>query len=430
MGSEMCIRDRLFERGLYQLQDENYKEALNIFSEFTTDFPHHQKRPEALELIRKINDRLAFKRRLIGCLLPLTGPYAAFGNRALKGIQLALDQFNSQSNQPAFEIIVKDTRSDPKTTINAIRQFDKSRVSIIIGSIITSEYAAKEAQIRGIPIITLSQKPDIPELGDYVFRVFLTPQMQMDTLVPYVVNELGIKRFAVLYPEENYGNIFFKIFRERVLDHGGSLVAVASYRPEQTDFAAQIKKILKKRTPRQEAVPISENHVINRERRHQKYEVILDFDAIFIPDSADKIALIAPQLAFYDIDNVLLMGTNLWHSDKLINLAQNYVQEAILTDAFYAKDSKKNIKKFITDFKRINGESPGLIEALAYDTAMVNFYNLSNPKIQSRSDLKHALKKQPGFDGVTGRTSFKENGDAVKRLYLLQVEENRFVQVN
>jgi ABC-type branched-subunit amino acid transport system substrate-binding protein len=420
----------LFERGLYQLQNENYKEALNILSEFTIDFPHHQKRRQALELIQKINERLAFKRRLIGCLLPLTGPYAAFGNRALKGLQLALDQFNSQSNQPAFEIIVKDTCSDPETTIRAVRQFDKSRVSIIIGPIITSEYAAKEAQIRGIPIIILSQKPDIPELGDYVFRVFLTPHMQMDTLVPYVINELGIKRFAVLYPEEAYGNIFLEIFRETVLDHGGSLVAVESYRPEQTDFAAQIKNFSKRRAPSQEAVSISKKHSINREKRHQKCEVFLDFDAIFIPDSADKIALIAPQLAFYDIDNVLLMGTNLWHSDKLIHLAQNYVQEAILTDAFYAKDSKKNIAKFITDFKGINGESPGLIEALAYDTAMMNFYHLNNPEIQSRSDLKFALKKQPGFDGITGHTSFNENGDAIKRLYLLQVEKNRFVQVN
>jgi ABC-type branched-subunit amino acid transport system substrate-binding protein len=327
-------------------------------------------------------------------------------------------------------MIVKDTRSDPATTIRAISQFDKSGVSIIIGPIITSEYAAKEAQIRGIPIITLSQKPDIPELGDYVFRVFLTPQMQMDTLVPYVVNELGIKRFAVLYPEETYGNIFLNIFRERVLDYGASIVAVESYKPEQTDFAAQIKKFPKRRAPSQETVSISKKHSINRAKRHRRYEVVLDFDAIFIPDSADKIALIAPQLAFYDIDNVLLMGTNLWHSDKLIDLARNYVQEAILTDAFYAKDTKKNIKKFISDFEGINGERPGLIEALAYDTAMMNFYNLSNPEIQSRSDLKHALKTQPGFNGITGHTSFKENGDAVKRLYLLQVEENRFVQVN
>jgi ABC-type branched-subunit amino acid transport system substrate-binding protein len=367
---------------------------------------------------------------LDACFRSQAGPYAAFGNRALKGIQFALDQFNSQSNQPAFEMIVKDTRSDPETTIRAIRQFDKSRVSIIIGPIITSEYAAKESQIREIPIITLSQKPDIPELGDYVFRVFLTPQMQMDTLVPYVVNELGIKRFAVLYPEETYGDIFFKIFRDRVLDHGASLVAVESYKPEQTDFATQIKKFSKKRPPNQDAASISKKHSINRKKRHQKYEVVLDFDAIFIPDSADKIALIAPQLAFYDIDNVLLMGTNLWHSDKLIHLARNYVQEAILTDAFYAKDSKKNIKKFISDFKEIDGESPGLIEALAYDTAMMNLYNLSNPEIQSRSDLKRALKNQSGFDGITGHTSFKQNGDAVKKLYLLQIEDNQFVQVN
>jgi ABC-type branched-subunit amino acid transport system substrate-binding protein len=420
----------LFERGLYQFQNENYKAALDIFSEFATNFPHHEKRREALELVHKINEKLVFKRRLIGCLLPLTGPYAAFGNRALKGIQFALDQFNSQSNQPAFEMIVKDTCSDPNTAIKAIRQFDESRVSIIIGPIITSKYAAKEAQIRGIPIITLSQKPDIPELGDYVFRVFLTPQMQMDTLVPYAVNELGIKRFAVLYPEETYGDIFLKIFRDRVLDHGASLVAVESYNPKQTDFALQIKKISKRRETNQDAVPLSKNHSINRKTRHQKHEVVLDFDAIFIPDNADKIALIAPQLAFYDIDNVLLMGTNLWHSDKLIHSARNYVQEAILTDAFYAKDSKKNIKKFISDFEKINGERPGLIEALAYDTAMMNFFNLSDPKIQSRSDMKHALKNQPGFDGITGHTSFKENGDAVKRLYLLQVEENNFVQVN
>jgi outer membrane PBP1 activator LpoA protein len=303
----------LFELGLYQVQNENYKEALSIFSEFTTNFPHHEKKREVQELIEEINERLAFKRRLIGCLLPLTGPYEAFGNRALKGIQFALDQFNAQSNQPAFEIIVKDTRSDPETAIKAIRQFDENRVSLIIGPITTSEYAAQEAQIRGIPIITLTH-----------------PQMQIDTLLPYVVNQLGIKRFAVLYPEEIYGKTFVKLFRDRVLDYGAILVAVESYKPEQTDFASQIKKFSKTCERDKEGSPASRNHRATRKIRHKKSEAALDFDAIFIPDSADKIALIAPQLAFYDIDSVLLLGTNLWHSDKLIHSARDYVQEAIM----------------------------------------------------------------------------------------------------
>ena len=420
----------LFELGLYQLKNENYKKALGIFSEFTTHYPSHEKKSEAQKLIEDINQRLVFKRHLIGILLPLTGPYKEFGNRALKGIQFALDQFNSQNNEPVFEIMVKDSRADAETTIKAIRLLDKNQVSIIIGPIITSEYAAKEAQKRGIPIITLTQKPGIPDLGDYVFRFFLTPQMQIDTLVPYVVNELGIKRFAVLYPEEIYGDTFWKIFRDSVLDHGGKLVAVEPYKPDQTDFAAQIKKILKCCASNKNDTPDSIKLLATRNIRHQQYEVVLDFDAIFIPDNAHKIALLAPQLAFYDIDNVLLLGTNLWHSDNLINLAQNYVQEAIMTDAFYDKDLKKNVQEFIAVFEELHGRRPGLIEALAYDIAMINFNALSNAEIRSRNDLKDALKNLTDFKGITGHTSFKENGDSVKKLYLLQIENNKFVQLN
>ena len=420
----------LFEQGLYQFQNENYKEALDIFSELTTHFPHHEKKREAQVLIKEINEKLDFKRRLIGCLLPLTGPYEAFGNRALKGIQFALDQFNSQSNQPAFEIIIKDTRSDPETAIKAVKQFDEDRVSLILGPIITSEHAAREAQIRGIPIITLTQKPGIPELGDYVFRIFLTPQMQIDTLVPYVINELGISRFAVLYPEETYGDIFLKIFRNRVMDYNATLVAVESYKPEQTDFASQIKKLSKTWERYEDGYPASRKQQLNRKIRHKKYEVVLDFDAIFIPDNVDKIALIAPQLAFFDIDNVLLLGTNLWHSDKLIHTARDYVQEAIMADAFYAEDSNKNVQEFIAVFKELHGQRPGFIEALAYDTAMINVYILSNPEIWSRNNLKDALKNLTDFKGVTGYTSFKENGDSIKQLYLLQIENNQFVQLN
>ena len=420
----------LFEMGLYQVQNENYKAALSSFGDFTTQYPHHGKLREAQEWIEKINQRLAFKRRLIGCLLPLTGPYATFGKRALKGIQFALDQFNRQSKQPAFEIIVSDTHSNPQTAIKAVRQLDNQGVSLIIGPIITSEYAAKEAQIRGIPIITMSQRADIAELGDYVFRFFLTPQMQIDTLVPYVVNELGIQRFAVLYPEETYGNTFLKIFRDRVMDYGAALVTAESYKPQETDFASQIKKFSKRCASPKNAAPKSKPHSADRKIRHKKYEVALNFEAIFIPDSADKIALIAPQLAFYDIDNVLLLGTNLWHSDKLIYSARNYVQEAIMTDAFYAKDSKSSIQEFISAFEKSYGESPGVIDALAYDAAMMNFYSLSNPEIRSRKDLREALKNLHNFMGVTGDTSFGKNGDAIKKLYLLQVENNRFVQLN
>jgi ABC-type branched-subunit amino acid transport system substrate-binding protein len=61
---------------------------------------------------------------------------------------------------------------------------------------------------------------------------------------------------------------------------------------------------------------------------------------------------------------------------------------------------------------------------------MINFYCLGNPGIQSRNDLKEALKNISEFEGVTGHTAFKENGDSAKKLYLLQIEDNQFIQLN
>jgi ABC-type branched-subunit amino acid transport system substrate-binding protein len=421
----------LYHLGVNRYEKQDYKEASRIFSEFVESFPDHERAKQAQDLIEEINQKFAFKRRLIGGLLPLSGPYETFGSRALKGVQFALDRFNSQSNQPAFEMIVKDTGSDSEIAIQSFRQLAENRVAIIIGPIITGEYAAQEAQIKEIPIITMTQKPGIPELGDYVFRIFLTPQMQIDAIVPYVIDQLGLERFAVLYPEDNYGETFMKLFRDKVLDYGATVAAIESYKPDQTDFALQIKKISKTFNDHQDKVAnYSQRNGFRGKDRHKKSEVIVDFDAIFIPDVPQKIALIAPQLAFYDIDNVLLLGTNLWHSDKLIQMAGEYVQDAIMADVFYAEDSKKNVKEFMMSFNEFYGQSPGFIEALAYDAAMIALQAASNPRVESRKDLKDELQNLRNFEGVTGLTSFKENGDAVKKLYLLQVQDNKFVELN
>jgi ABC-type branched-subunit amino acid transport system substrate-binding protein len=209
------------------------------------------------------------------------------------------------------------------------------------------------------------------------------------------------------------------------------VAAIESYKPDQTDFALQIKKLSKTFNDHQDSVAnYSQRSSFRGKNRHIKSEVILDFDAIFIPDVPEKIALIAPQLAFYDIDDVLLLGTNLWHSDKLIQMAREYIQEAIMADVFYAEGSKKNVKEFIMSFEEFYGQSPGFIEALAYDAAMIAFQAASNPRVESRKDLKDELQNLRNFEGVTGPTSFKENGDAVKKLYLLQVQDNKFVELN
>jgi ABC-type branched-subunit amino acid transport system substrate-binding protein/predicted negative regulator of RcsB-dependent stress response len=410
-----------YQLGVYQFDKQNYTEASKLLSEFIEKFPNHEKAKHSKILIENIQQRTDFERYRIGCLLPLSGPYATFGKRALRSVELALDQYNFRLGRSKYQIIVKDTGSNQNQAIEALKHLDAERVALVIGPVVTSEAVAHEAQKRAIPIITMTQKVSITEIGDYVFRNFLTPEMQVNAIVPFAVENLGIERFAILYPDENYGNTFMELFREEVLGYGAEITGMESYRPDQTDFFGPISKLAK--------IDIEDWRSDMRHRRHKKDTVVVDFDAVFIPDSSEKAGLIAPQFAFYDIDDVLFLGTNLWHSDRLINEAGKYVQYAIMADGFYAGTTNEKINNFIMTFKDHYGENPGVIEAFAYDTAMIAFETLNNSKVNSREGLKEELRNLRDFDGVTGATSFKKNGDAEKKLYLLQIEGNRFVEL-
>jgi len=65
----------LYELGLRKFQADQPEEALKVFSEYIEKFPGHENLEQAKEFITLINQRLAFNRYDIGCLLPLSGSY-------------------------------------------------------------------------------------------------------------------------------------------------------------------------------------------------------------------------------------------------------------------------------------------------------------------------------------------------------------------
>lgn len=431
----------MYQLGIKNAEEDKYDEALKVLSVFIEKFPDHENVQQAKGLIAEINKKSIYSRYTIGCLFPLSGFYKTYGKRALKGVELALSQFSSQKTQPSIKLIIKDTGSDPVKTVLAAKELFDENIAAIIGPIITAESAALEAQDKGIPIITLTQKGNITDIGDYVFRNFFTPEMQVKALVSYAVEKLGLNTFAILYPDENYGKTFMNLFWDEVIANGGKVVGVESYDPANTDFAGPIKKLvgLYHEVPedlRETVVPIpdDENKIIeNIEDEENEIDeepkAIVDFDAIFVPDAPKKAGLIIPQLAFYDAGDTHLLGTNLWHSASLIEMARQYVQGAIMTDGFFAESSSKHVRDFVKNFQETFNEKPGFIEAVAYDTASILFQMVSRPDIRFRGVLKNRLKELTDFRGATGSTIFDENGDVLKELYLLQVEGRRFVEL-
>ncbi len=426
----------LFQLGLRHAREDKYEKAIDNFAHFISEFPRHKDAPSAQNMIEELNKRSVYNHNAIGCLLPLSGKYKIFGDRALKGIELAMEQFSRTGINQEIEIYIEDTGADPDTAVLGVQKLAQANVAAIIGPIMTADTAAVQANQEKIPMITLTQKENIAEIGDYVFRNFLTPRMQIETIVSYAVEELGLSRFAVLYPDEQYGITFMNMFWDEVIAYGGEIVGAESYDASHTDFAAPIKKLVGLHYDVPKDLKAAEELVLRwNDRNHDvdiepyKPEAIVDFDAVFIPDGPEKAGLILPQLVYYDVNNVYLFGTNLWHSDRLIEMAKHHVQGAVIPEVFFAESDTENVRTFVSAFESAFGDKPGFIEAVAYDSAMLLFNMVSQPAIRFKTAIKERLKTMEPFSGTTGLTSFDRNGDADKKLYLLKVQGNNFVEL-
>jgi len=457
----------LYQLGMALILDEKYDDALDVLDSFVARFPEHAAYQDASQMVETLRERSRFNPYTIGCVLPLSGPYAIYGQRALNGIELAFSEFGGADNDLPYRIFVEDSQSDPIASEKAVDALDRQKVGAILGPMALSAIAATTAQSKGIPIIVFTQREGIPDIGPYVFRNFITPTMQVHALVSYAVNVLGANRFAILYPNENYGKRYMNLFWDQVVEHEGVVNGVERYDPEATDFAEPIKKLtgLFYKPPRSLFVhsvsgligppetfavdpeglspeviadPIEEISGLlldrdaiddlNRRNREDEWHPVVDFDAVFIPDAPKKAGLIIPQLAYYDVRDVHLIGTNLWNSKTLLDMSSDYMQYALSVDGFFAEGESQKVKEFVAAFEHAFGRVPGIIEAAAYDSAMMVLQTMMrHSETDSRRDLKTALLELDSFEGVSGRTHFRPNGEADKELQILKIHQRHFV---
>ena len=105
------------------------------------------------------------------------------------------------------------------------------------------------------------------------------------------------------------------------------------------------------------------------------------FEALFVPDYSDRISLIAPQIAFYGLEDIQLLGTNGWNDAELPRLARQFVEGAVFTDSFFLHSSYPFVQEFVEDYFNRFGEEPTILEAQGYDIAGIMLTLLNDPGI-------------------------------------------------
>jgi len=412
----------LLRLGMRYIENGRYRHAKEILWEFIEKHRESPRFEEALSLYRRAvtkEKETQVDRCAVGCVVPLTGRYAPYGTKVLESILLASGVCDPDCNSE-IKLIVRDSKGNAEETGNAIEALVlEDRVIVVIGPLGSSaaKAAAKKAQELKVPLVTLTQCEGITETGDYIFRNFLTSRVEMQNLVSYAVNNLGNRRFAVLYPGDSYGTEIMNLFSNAVGEEGGEIRAVQSYEREQTDFGDEIKGLVG----------------LNSSRKvftgGGKPLPIVDFDALFIADSAARARLIAPQLAFYDVTGIQLLGMSSWNTPVLVEGDSEYLEGAIFSDVFFHYSYYPEVVEFIDRFYAAYGRVPDGIESLAYDTAKIIKDIITGEIVDTRYEMRDRLCEVRDYQGTTGATTFSETGDAEKRLYILTVLDGEIVQI-
>lgn len=406
--------------------------------------------------VREILDRLELRENarpdVIGVILPLSGRFRSFGEAVRDGIELAI---TARDN---LKVLYRDSQNDPDLAVALVEELVREGAIAIIGPVGTGEAApaAARAQELGVPIVLLSRAEGVPAIGSYVFRNSLTNSAQGTALARYVTQVLGAKAAAILAPGIPVAEELSFAFWDELEQAGGEVRGYETFTPDQTTFAATIKRLVARdnledreefraevrKIQEKEKDPYRRRKLLEKAASQQP--PLIDFDVLLLPADFEKVGLIAPALAVEDVittgcderelerirkttrredlRHVVMLGGVGWSSPKLLARGGRYVNCSVFVDGFYAESEREPTRRFVEAFSAQFGRKPGLFEAQAFDTArIVREIALKRP--EGRDAFRAALAAVRKFPGATGETSFGPDGEADKPLFFLMVEK-------
>ena len=425
----------------------------SVLEKFLYQFPEHEE-AETLERELKVIQNENDSQINVGVVLPLTGKLAAAGQKVLQGIQLAYNLLPEAWRDKIFLNV--QNSSGPIGVEGILRNLARNPKTVgVLGPLLSDEIkqSASVADLFKLSVFSpTASSADLVETSPYIFRNALTRKIQARFLAEYSINTLKLRRFVVLYPMESFGEELKDEFLKAVESFGGEVVGVSSYDRSQNDFKTQIlalggladddldriirKQILENEDQKDFSDPtilsrprVDMEHRFNDKIENLKVSLELGYDAMFIPGVYDKVGLIVPQLAFYNVDKITLLGANGWNSPELIKMVGKHLKSNYFVDGFYLDSHQDVVKSFVEQFQNNYGESPSHLSAQAYDAAGIIFKNIISGA-DNRLKLRDSLIMVNNYPGVTGQTNLLESGDSEKNIFALTVKKKKIIEGN
>ncbi len=354
----------------------------------------------------------------IALLLPLSGPSAKVGQHLLNAAQLALFHFADQR----FELLPRDTKGTPEGAADAAALAIADGASLILGPLLSGsvEAVAPAARAAGINVIAFTT--DRTVAGGGVFTMGFLPGQEVARIVAFA-RQRGVRRLAVLAPDDDYGQRVVEQVRQSAEAPGLFLTDIVHYDPLAADFAPVVRDLANYDERRRAlldqvaALRARDDEVAAAAlKRLENLQTLGDvpFDALLIADGGKRLQAIAALLPYYDLDpkKVRMLGTGQWDTPGL-------GAEPALVGGWFAAPSPAARADFVEQYRAAYGAPPHRLATLAYDaTALAAVLAREDGGFQPEK-----ITAAQGFAGRDGIFRFLPTGVAERGLSVLQVGE-------
>lgn len=321
----------------------------------------------------------------LGALFPLTGPNAVYGKLFSQGANLAVEHVNAGDEiDGKLKIVYADSQALPQPAVVGMNKL----VNVNDVKFVLSAFSGVSQAIAPIGnrahVLMVNGGGVSPELaiGDYFLNDIPLSDDEVNALWPYVVNELGAKKIAVIHVNDPFGNGVNRVIKARCAELGCSVVSDISIDPSATSFQSEVVKLR-----------------------------VSGADAIYIASYGQQQNVIAKQLRDGGIRTQLLS-----YSAFGIPTTQKLgaADGAIYTAEHIDYDANDLTRKFLTQFKEKYGDKPNYYQVNYYNAVRIYADLIAHLQAQDKpvtgEKLRAALHEIGTFDVVGGEIAFRDDG--------------------
>ena len=355
--------------------------------------------------LRTLEQEMGVVRQSLVLLLPLSGPYSQVGWKIAKGADSAWRESRTQTAAPEIKLI----NTESSTFLDELKAV--SGVPIIGGPLRKEVW--EKIRLAGLHRSArfMTFLPSVEDEGVEAWRFFSSPADQTRALIRGC-EELGVKAYAILHPQDRFGAAMTEVFQEQARILGANVAVVRGYDLETPPtWSKAVAAILG---------ASGDKNTINPEP---------PFQAVFLPDSLFRVQQLAPLFHYYEETRLLFLGPQLWSQSMAeAKLETQYFDLTIFPGAWSADLNSQSAQNLKRGMQEGGGGEADLWAALGYD--FVRFSALVGGGQSSTEAFNEALSQAASRMSWCLAPMHWDGGHATQDLFLFQPTPSGMVQAD